>query len=60
MQIATGSDDKTVQIWDASTGKDIFTYHGHSGVVAGVIWSPNGRFIASSAEDGTLKVWWSI
>ena len=29
-RIVSASDDKTVQVWDASNGGNVFTYHGHS------------------------------
>src|SRR5207253_4425410 len=29
--IASASSDRTVQVWDAATGKNLLTYHGHSG-----------------------------
>ena len=37
--IASGSWDKTVQVWDATGGKRIVTYHGHSDQVRSVRWS---------------------
>lgn len=49
--------DKTVQVWNASTGQSIFTYRGHSGGVTDVAWSPKGRQIASSSVDYTVQVW---
>src|SRR5258708_3277435 len=49
-RIASGSDDHTVQVWDAADGSHVFTYKGHfngahpNGVYA-VAWSPNGKRI---------------
>lgn len=34
-----------------------FTYRGHSRAVTGIAWSPNGRRIASTSEDGSTQVW---
>jgi WD40 repeat protein len=34
-----------------------FTYHGHSGYVSAVAWSPDGKRIASASGDGTVQVW---
>jgi WD40 repeat protein len=55
--IASGSDDKTVQVWDAANGGHSFTYHGHASSVLTVAWSPDGRRIASADRDGIVQVW---
>lgn len=55
--IASASDDGTVQIWDAMTGRKIHTYRGHSGAVSTIAWSPDGKWIASAGMDGTVQVW---
>ena len=41
-QIASGSDDKTVIIWDAATGDKVSELKGHSSYVTSVAWSPKG------------------
>ncbi len=38
-------------------GTTLYTYGGHSGVVATVAWSPDGQRIASGSTDGTVQVW---
>jgi eukaryotic-like serine/threonine-protein kinase len=56
-RIASGSDDNTVQAWDAMSGRTLCTYRGHSSYVRGVVWSPDGRRIASGSWDKTAQVW---
>ncbi len=56
-RIASASDDGTVQIWDAMTGRKASTYRGHSGGVSAITWSPDGKWIASAGKDGTVQVW---
>ncbi len=55
--IASASDDGTVQIWEAMTGRKVHTYRGHSGGVSTIAWSPDGKWIASAGIDGTVQVW---
>lgn len=55
--IASGSDDHTVQIWDAANGSQAFTYKGHFKWVDTVAWSPDSKRIASGGGDSTLQVW---
>ncbi len=57
-RIASASDDGTVQIWDAMTGrKSTNTYRGHSGGVSALAWSPDSKRIASAGIDSTVQVW---
>jgi eukaryotic-like serine/threonine-protein kinase len=56
--IASGSYDETVQVWDATSGRNVLkTYHGHSAPVNAVAWSPDGKRIASGSNDHTVQVW---
>jgi WD40 repeat protein len=56
-QIASASEDGTVQIWDAMTGRKVSTYRGHSGGVSAIAWSPDGKWIASAGMDGAVQIW---
>lgn len=56
-RILSGSDDKTLKMWDAATGKEIRTLAGHAGAVKSVCFSPDGKQILSGGADKVLKVW---
>ncbi len=55
--VVSGSLDKTVQVWSATTGKTRLIYRGHADAIVAVAWSPDGRYIASSSLDDTIQVW---
>jgi WD40 repeat protein len=46
----------TVRVWQVATGKELFPRWGHDSGLASVACSPNGRRIATAAEDG-VRVW---
>nr|XP_058897107.1 protein HIRA isoform X4 [Kogia breviceps]XP_058897108.1 protein HIRA isoform X4 [Kogia breviceps] len=56
--LASCSVDNTVVIWNAVKFPEILaTLRGHSGLVKGLTWDPVGKYIASQADDRSLKVW---
>ncbi|KAJ7734879.1 WD40-repeat-containing domain protein [Mycena metata] len=57
-QIASGSHDNTVRIWDSETGATVGALlTGHSDRVLSVAFSPNGRQIVSGSCDNTVRIW---
>ncbi|MDZ8237296.1 MAG: AAA family ATPase, partial [Nostoc sp. ChiQUE01a] len=56
-QLASASDDKTIKIWDVSSGQLLKTITGHSGGVISVAYNPNGQQLASASFDNTIKIW---
>ena len=55
--IASGSVDKTIKLWDASTGTLKTTLTGHGNLVSSVCFSPDGNTLASGSLDSTIKLW---
>ena len=56
-KIVSGSDDKTIKIWNANTGQCLKTLEGHSYFVNSVAFSPDGKKIVSGSYGGTIKIW---
>src|SRR5450755_46835 len=70
-QLAVGGNDGLVRVWGngvvcqdtAVTAQGILCVDGplrfraHAGPVRSVSWSPDGRFLATGGDDGTLAVW---
>jgi WD40 repeat protein len=49
--------DKTLKLWDATTGQLLRTFEGHSAGVTSVAVSANGALLLSGSEDRMLKLW---
>jgi WD40 repeat protein len=55
--VATGSEDKTIRIWDLATGTEQRVLSGHTGRVTSLAFSPDGQQLASTSFDGTVRLW---
>jgi WD40 repeat protein len=56
--LLTASDDETVRLWDAQTGKELRECGRHKGwVFAAVFRPPDGEQAASAGYDDTVKIW---
>eukprot|EP00920_Eleutheroschizon_duboscqi_P025546 GHVT01062852.1.p1 GENE.GHVT01062852.1~~GHVT01062852.1.p1 ORF type:complete len:966 (-),score=220.35 GHVT01062852.1:995-3892(-) len=57
--LLSGSDDKTVRVWDYQTKQCLQVLSGHSKNVTAVCFHPHLPLIFSGAEDGTIRLWHS-
>jgi WD40 repeat protein len=56
--LAVGGTDKTVELWDVSSGKLItHPLEGHKFPVTSVAYSPDGKTIASGDSGGFVNLW---
>ncbi|KAN0086005.1 hypothetical protein V8E55_007139 [Tylopilus felleus] len=56
--IVSGSSDKTIRVWNASTGQCVAgQFQGHTDPVWSVAYSHDGSHIISGSEDNTIRVW---
>jgi WD40 repeat protein len=55
--LASGSEDKTVKLWDTDSGELVRTLEGHQDIVRSVAFDPQGRWLASGSDDEAVKLW---
>ena len=56
-RIVSGSQDRTIRIWNALTGECLRTIRGHQGPVEAVAFSPDGTSVVSGSKDNTVRMW---
>ena len=54
--LASASRDKTVRLWDTTTGTALRTLEGHTEVVSSVALSRDGTLLSSSSRDKTVRI----
>ena len=55
--IISGSNDKTVKLWDVQTGGIVNTFFGHKRSVNSVSISADSATIGSTSKDKTIRLW---
>ncbi|CAL8070019.1 unnamed protein product [Calicophoron daubneyi] len=55
--LASGSRDRTIRLWDVSTGICLFVLIGHDNWVRQLVFHPQGRLLLSASDDKTVRVW---
>ncbi len=55
--LVSGSEDQTIIVWDANTGKLERVLQGHLQGVVSVAIRPDGAQLASGCQDGSIRLW---
>ncbi len=57
--LASGSADKTIRLWEPSSGKPLTStpLTGHTAAITRLAWSVDSRRLASLGADNTARVW---
>ncbi|MBD2310313.1 WD40 repeat domain-containing protein [Desertifilum sp. FACHB-1129] len=64
--LVSASEDGTLRIWQASQAAEaiasvewqcVYTLRGHGDCISGLTFTPKGLQLASSSEDGTIRLW---
>jgi WD40 repeat protein len=55
--VASASKDKTIKLWNPSTGANTFTLKGHTQGVNAVAFHRNNKLLASGSDDKTVRLW---
>jgi WD40 repeat protein len=55
--LASGSQDRTVRVWELTTGEEVVCFKGHERPVLTVAFSPDGKYVVSGSRDTTALVW---
>jgi WD40 repeat protein len=56
-ELASGSWDMTVRVWNAVTGAAVAVLTGHTDCVTSVTFSSDGSMVASGSWDKTVRLW---
>ena len=54
--VASASSDDALVLTDPATGAVIQRLTGHAGIIRCVTWSRDGRWLASSGDDASIRV----
>lgn len=54
---ASGSRDRSVKLWELSTGRELRSFLGHEGSINCIDFSADDKFMITSSGDKTARIW---
>jgi uncharacterized caspase-like protein len=55
--VAAGGRDGNIKVWEAESGRELFTMQGHRNGVRAITFSLRGDLLATSGQDTLIKLW---
>ncbi|HSF75388.1 MAG TPA: NB-ARC domain-containing protein [Microcoleus sp.] len=55
--LASGSNDKTVRLWDWQTGECVAKFSGHTDFIYGIAFSRDGQILGTGSTDSSVRLW---
>lgn len=55
--VVSAGHDKTVRLWNLTSGQELWRFDGHADVVNAVDLSYDNELIVSGGRDGTVRIW---
>ncbi|KAJ1957293.1 Lissencephaly-1 [Dipsacomyces acuminosporus] len=55
--VVSGSRDKTLRLWDTTSGQLLHTFVGHDDWVRDFVFHPSGKLLISVSDDKSMRVW---
>jgi WD40 repeat protein len=58
-QVAASQEDHTVRVWELATGQEVVVLRGHEAAITALIYSPDGRRIATGSiyPEDEVRLW---
>ncbi len=59
-RLIAGAGDDAIKLWDAESGRELFTFKGHTHGIWDLAFSPDARTLASGGQDHVIKLWSTV